>query len=96
MNRLVVLASVAAALTGVLGGFLWWGQPTRRLETELRDTRASADRLGQRVDELRTQGQQLEAQLKAENARAEGAERSLRIEKEISSRLHMLVSEGKK
>jgi outer membrane murein-binding lipoprotein Lpp len=96
MNKLVVLASVVAALVGVLAGFLWWGLPTRRLETELRDARASADGLGQQVDELRTQSQRLETQLEAEKVRVQHAERELRSEKEISSRLHMLVSERKK
>ena len=66
MSRVVALAAVIAALAGVVAGFLWWGLPTRRLETELRDARASADRLRDQVDE------------------------------QISSRLHMLVSEGKK
>ena len=96
MNKLVVSASVVAALLGVLSGFLWWGMPTHRLETELRDARANADRLGQQVDELRSQGQQLEARLEAEKARAQDAEKALRSEKEISSRLHLLVSKQKK
>ena len=96
MNRLVVVTAVVAVLVGGLGGFLWWGLPSSRLESELRDARGSADRLAQQLDESRTQSQRLEAQLKAEKARAQEAEADLRREKQISSRLQMLVSEGKK
>lgn len=96
MNRLAVGIAAVAVLAGVLSGFVWWGLPTGRLETELREARTSTDRLRQQLDESRMQSQRLEAQLKAEKARLEAAERNLRREKELSARLHLLVSEGKK
>lgn len=96
MNRLAVLTAGVAVLVGALGGFLWWGVPAGRLESELHDARASADRRAQQLEELRGQSQRLEAQLKAEKAGRETAEGDLQREKELSSRLHMLVSQGKK
>lgn len=96
MNRLVAITAVVSVLVGGLGGFLWWGLPSGRLESELRDAETSANRLAQELDESRSQNQRLGTQLKAEQARVEAAERDLRAEKEISARLHMVVSDGKK
>lgn len=96
MSRLVVLTAVVAIVVGALAGYLWWGLPAGRLESELRDARASADRSAQQLAESRAQSQRLEAQLEAERSRVSSAQRDLRREKEINSRLHMLVSEGKK
>jgi hypothetical protein len=85
-----------AVLVGALAGFLWWGLPAGRIESELRDARTSADSLAQQLHESRAENQRLEAQAKGEKARADAAERELRREKELNSRLHMLISKGKK
>jgi hypothetical protein len=42
MAKAATVVALIAVLVGVLGGFLWWGIPTNRLQTELHDTRASA------------------------------------------------------
>ncbi len=96
MNRSPVALVIVAALVGLLGGFLWWGVPTGRLQRELQDVRASAGRLSQQMDDLRSRDQQLEAQLQTQKTRLETTERDLRVEKEMNSRLHLLVSRGKK
>jgi septal ring factor EnvC (AmiA/AmiB activator) len=96
MHRLVALTAVVAVLVGALAGYLWWGLPTSRLGSELREARSSAERLGQQLADMRAQREQLEAQLKAEKARRETLETDLKREKEVSARLHRLVSEGKK
>jgi uncharacterized protein HemX len=87
---------IAAVLVGLLVGFLGWGLPTGRLKGEIQALRASSDRLSQQLDAQRAQDQQLAAQLKAQQARLEASERDLQAEKELNSRLHLLISQGKK
>ena len=89
MNRLVVGTALVAVLVGVLGGYVWWGVPARRAQSELRDTRSAAERVGQEASELRTQ-------LIRERSRRQVVEDDLRTVKEMNSRLHLLVSDGKK
>ena len=89
MSRLVTVTALAAALVGVLAGFLWWGMPTGHLQTELRSAQSNADRLGEQVGQLSAANEKLGAQLKA-------VEADLRREKEVNARLHMIVSQGKK
>lgn len=89
MNRLVVATTIVGVLVGALGGFVWWGVPAGRLQAELRDARTSADRMAQELSELRAQKQRFEAQLEA-------TRKDLQSEKEVTSRLHVLVSQGKK
>jgi hypothetical protein len=96
MGRLTVGTGIVAVVIGLIVGFLWWGAPSGRLQSRLRDEQANAARLGQEVDGLRTQNEQMGAQLKAERARAQAAEDDLRREKEVNARLHGLVSQGKK
>ena len=96
MNRPVFITAVAAVLVGLLVGFLWWGLPTNRLQTELRGSQAGGERLGQQLEEARAQGQRLEEQLKAEKAQREAAADELRREKERSARLQGVISRGKK
>jgi uncharacterized protein YlxW (UPF0749 family) len=96
MNRLMIAVSVVALVAGAVAGFLWWGLPSGRLQTELQDVRASADRLAQRLDDLQNRNRDLTAELKAQKARLETAERDLRVERETNSRLHLLVSHGRK
>lgn len=96
MNRLLVASVAGAVLVGILVGFLWWGLPTGRLQTELRDARSTVDRLGQQLDELRAENERLQARLKAEQGRLKATESDLRREKETTARLQLLISEGKK
>jgi septal ring factor EnvC (AmiA/AmiB activator) len=96
MNRPVIISAVAAVLVGLLVGFLWWGLPTGRLQTELRTSQSGAERLGQQLEEARAQGQRLEEQLKAEKTQREAMEAELRREKERSARLQTLISQGRK
>ena len=89
MNRLVGGTALVAILVGALGGYLWWGVPARRAESELRDAQSAAERVGQEAAELR-------AQLATEKSRRQTVEGDLRTAKEMNSRLHLLVSDGKK
>jgi septal ring factor EnvC (AmiA/AmiB activator) len=96
MNRLAIIVAVVAIVIGTLTGYLWWGLPTTRLQSELQDVRTRADGLEQQLGQLRSDNQRLEAQLKAEKSRLEAAEQDLRREKETSARLQVLVSQGRK
>jgi septal ring factor EnvC (AmiA/AmiB activator) len=92
----MISAVLVAVIVGLLAGFLWWGIPTGRLETELQDARAGAARLSQQLDDLQKRDRDLAAELKAQKTRLETTERDLRVEKDMNSRLHLLVSQGKK
>ena len=96
MSKSMIAVVLVAVMVGVLGGFFWWGVPTGRLKTNLQDVRASADRLSQQLDDLRKHDQELTAQLNLLKTRLETTERDLRVEREMNSRLHLLVSQGKK
>ncbi len=96
MKRSTIVLVIAGSLIGLLGGFLWWGMPARRLTAEVQDTRASAERLAQQLEDLRNRHQELGAQLKAQTTRLEATERDLHTEKEMNSRLHLLVGHGQK
>lgn len=94
---------LVAVLVGALGGFLWWGLPASRMRAELRDVRTSAEKLAGEAGEALAETQRLQAQLrsaqtelKGVQAQLQATENDLRREKEISARLHRLVSEGKK
>jgi uncharacterized protein YlxW (UPF0749 family) len=96
MSKSMIAVILVAVMVGILGGFLWWGVPTRRLQTELRDVRASADRLSQQMDDLQKRDRDLATQLNVQKARLETTERDLRTERAMNSRLHLLVSQGQK
>lgn len=89
MNRLTVVVAVVALVLGLLSGFLWWGMPAGRLQTEVGEARARADRLEEQLGQLR-------GQLKTEKARLDAAEKDLSREKAMNQRLQLLVSQGKK
>ena len=89
MTRAVSATALAALVVGLLIGFLWWGTPTGRLRSELRDTRSNNDRLAQQLEELRAKSERVEAILATTAA-------DLRHEKEMNSQLHLLVSQGRK
>lgn len=96
MKRSTVVFLVAAALVGLLAGFLRWGLPAGRLNAELQDARAAAERLSQELADMRTREQQLAARLQTQETRLESTQRDLRAEKEMNSRLHLLVGKGQK
>jgi hypothetical protein len=96
MNRVTLIAAAVAILIGALAGYLWWGLPAGRLQSETREARTTADRVTGEVAELRAQSERLESRLKAETARREATEEDLRREKEMNTRLQHLISRGKK
>lgn len=96
MSRLVIAIALIGVLVGALGGFVWWGLPATRMRAELRDARTSAEQLAGEAGEALAQNQRLQTQLRSVQTQLQGVENDLRHEKAISSRLHLLVSEGKK
>ena len=86
MNRYVAGIALVALLVGTLGGYVWWGVLGQRAQSELRAAQSAAE---QEASELR-------AQLITEKSRRQTVEGDLRTTKEMNSRLHLLVSEGKK
>jgi hypothetical protein len=96
MKVLTIALVVAGTAAGLFAGFLRWGLPAGRLDAELRDARGSAERLSRQVDDLQSRGQELSARLQAQQKRLERAEQDLHAEKEMNTRLHLLVGQGKK
>ena len=96
MNRLAIVLGVVALVIGLSAGYVWWGMRTASLQTDLRNATTRADRLEQQLGELRSSNQRLEAQLKTEESKLEALDRDLREQKELNSRLQMLISQGKK
>ena len=82
MKPVTVAVVIVAMLCGVLAGHLWWGRPDASLESELRDARASADRLAQDVQMLRADHQKLKARLDSERT--------------MNQRLNEVIAEGRK
>ena len=96
MNRLAVVIGVVALVIGLSAGYVWRGMSTTSPNPDLGNATARADRLEQQLGELRSDNQRLDAQLKAEKSRLESLERDLRDQKELNSRLQMVISQGKK
>lgn len=96
MNRVMLGIGLIALLIGGVAGFLGSGWRSGGLQTRLQDAQTNAARFEQQVGELRAQNDQIGAQLKAEQARAQSTETDLRREKEMNARLHLLVSNGRK
>jgi len=89
MNRLVLATALVALFAGVLGGFFLWGVPSRHVRTELAASQETAERIGKEAADLRKE-------LTAEKSRRQALEREVRTAAEMNSRLHLLVSEGRK
>ena len=96
MNRVVLGVGLIALLVGGIAGFIGSGWRSGRLQAQLQTAQASAARFEREVGELRTQNDQIGAQLKAEQVRTQSTETDLRREKEMNARLHLLVSNGRK
>lgn len=96
MNRLVGISVVVGLLVGILGGFLWWGLPTQRLQAELGEARKRAEALERQLDEAQTQTRAAQAELKTIQGRLKTVEDDLRLERDRRSRLEMILSRGRK
>lgn len=96
MSRPQVIVAVVALVIGALGGFLWWGLPTERLQGELGQTRERAGGLERQLEEARTQARSVAEQLKSAQDRLGQVEGELRTTKEMNARLQRLVSQGTK
>jgi predicted nucleic acid-binding Zn-ribbon protein len=96
MNRLAIVVGVLALVIGLAAGYVQWGRPTTSLQSDLRNATTRADHLEQQLGELRSGNQRLETQLRAEQSKLEAVERDLRGQKELNSRLQMVISHGKK
>ena len=92
MSGVAVVALVLGALFGFLGSVPWSGSRDRALNDALEKT----TRLERQLNELRGENDRIANQLNEERARGQTVAADLRREKEISMRLHMLVSEGRK
>jgi hypothetical protein len=89
MKLVTVAIVLVAAVLGVFVGHLWWGRPAAQLDTELRETRSQADKLGQEVEALRVSNKQLKEQLST-------AQQELGTARDMNMRLHKVISENRK
>lgn len=96
MNRVMTIAAVVALLVGVLGGFLYWGLPTRRLQADLRQAQERPAALERELDESRRQATKVEAELRTLQGRLKEAEGDLAREREQRGKLEALLSRGQK
>jgi len=96
MNRMVAVAAVVGLLIGVLAGFLWWGMPTERLQSELREAQRRMSELEGQLAESQAQSRKVEAELKTLQTRLKTAEEDLRGERDRRSKLEMILSKGRK
>ena len=83
-------------LVGVLGGFLWWGAPTQRMQAELGEARKRAEALEKQLDEAQAQTRGVQAELKTLEARLKTVEADLTVERDRRSKLEMILSRGRK
>jgi predicted nucleic acid-binding Zn-ribbon protein len=96
MTRTIALIAVAGVLVGLAAGYLWWGAPTRRLQTDLGEARQRAEAIERQLDEARNRAGGLEAELKRLQGRLSEAEDDLRLERQRRSTLEGIVSKGRK
>jgi predicted nucleic acid-binding Zn-ribbon protein len=96
MNRIIVLITVAGVLVGLAAGYLWWGAPIRRLQTELGEARQQAEAIEPQLEEARNRAEGLEAELKRLQGRLSEMEEDLRLERQRRSALEGIVSRGRK
>jgi cell division protein FtsB len=96
MNRSMTIAAVLALLVGILGGFLYWGLPERRLQTDLRQAQERPATLERELEESRRQTTRLETELRNLQGRLKELETDLAREREQRGRLEALLSRGQK
>lgn len=96
MNRLIAIAAITGLLVGILGGFLWWGSPTQRLQGELGEARKRIGALEKQLDDAQTQARAAQAEVKSMQGRLEAMEKDLRVAREQRARLEGILAHGRK
>jgi septal ring factor EnvC (AmiA/AmiB activator) len=96
MNRAIAVAAVIGLLVGVLAGFLWWGIPTQRVQSDLGETQKRASELERQLGESQAQTRKVEAESKNRETRLKTVEDDLRVERDRRSKLEMILSKGRK
>ncbi len=95
MQRSALIVGIVALVVGLSAGYLWWGMPTDRTQTELQEARGRVEALeqelaGRRADTARPD------EMEALRARVRTLEEELAQERLMRSRLETIVSEGRK
>ena len=96
MNRVIAVAAVVGLLVGVLAGFLWWGMPSQRVQSELSEAQKRASELERQLGESQAQTRKAAAELKTQETRLKTVEEDLRMERDRRSKLEMILSKGRK
>jgi predicted nucleic acid-binding Zn-ribbon protein len=96
MNRTMTIAAVVGLLVGVLGGFLYWGLPARRLRADLGQALERPAALERELEESRRQTTGLEAELRTAQGQLKDLERDLAAEREVRGNLEATLSRGRK
>ncbi len=96
MNRTIAIAVIIGLLVGLLAGFLWWGMPAQRLQSDLRDAQRRVGELEGQSAESQAQTRRAEAGLKALETRLKSMKEDLRVERDRRSKLEMILSKGRK
>jgi hypothetical protein len=96
MNRTIGIAAVVGLLLGVLGGFLFWGLPARRLQTDLRQALERPATLERDLDEARRQATKSEGELRTAQQQLKELEGDLARERDRRGKLEAIVSQGRK
>jgi hypothetical protein len=95
MNR-IVMGSGLSAVVLVAVFWFWPGAHSSRLQRDLDDAQLQVRQLVRQVEELKIENTRVQGALATERARVEATAGDLRREKEMNTRLHLLVSEGRK
>lgn len=95
MNRPGIIVGIVALIIGLLAGYLWWGTPLQRQQSELADTRARVEVLEAQAAERRTDPARPDV-VKAQQAQIRELEQDLAVERQMRGRLELLISQGKK
>ena len=96
MNRMIAVTAVVGLLIGVLAGFLWWGMPAERVQSELREAQKRVNELERPLAESQAQSRKVETELKTLETRLKTTEEDMRAERDRRSKLEMILSKGRK
>ncbi len=89
MNRIAVGLAVIGLVIGGLVGYLWWGQPSRRLNQELAQVQTKLGDATRTIEEL-------SGKLKAAEQQIQTLGDELKAERELRQRYEGLVGRGRK